>query len=1241
MKSNKKRILFVLAILTMALVLSCALVACDKTDTPDAQKKEFTITFDTQGGSEVKPITIAEGATITLPRNPTKEGYIFDGWYLSDEFIEKFNATQTISSNITVYAKWRELVAGEEFNVTFNLNYGTDNIVEKLTENQLITYIPVRQGYRFTGWYYSDGYVEDIGYILTEKYDTTIPVTQNGLVLYAEWVDSSTDSRQLASPTISVNGTVLSWDSVPNADKYELKFYLGKNLVKTYYTTQSSTDIDSVGIDAGTYTLKARSIGDGVSHINSVETIKHISYKVLLPVSNAKIDVESSILTWTEANNATTYTVYIDGTRFEKTYSNSVSLSKLNAGQYVIKIVAERAGYTSSNATFTLVKSRLLTPTIKIERQPNDNYSSKISWSAIYNANQYVVVVDKKEVATTSNNYYILNDSDWGSNKKVSVSVYAKDSSADYLVSIPSEISTVTRTAKIAVSHNIRKVSLVKVIGKSYSSTDNLIEDYSSANNFYVGVDFGEPKKVVAIPQNGYTWLGWYDKSGQLISTKTEYIFDVDTSSSEIVAHWASYSVALNKNDNNAGKIGFSADMSTQNTLSQRIMCGNEVTIYAKTNNGYTWLGWYKGDEKVSDEQTYTFAMGDSNIAYTAKWSKTTISVSSSSAGSVSGLNATYKVGDKVTVTAVTNNGYTWDGWYLNGEKVSSDLQYEIQITEESLQYVATWKYYTLTTSRNINVAGSISSYQNQKVTVGDSVELVASTNDGYTWLGWYDGETLLTSDLSLDYTMTAENKVLTAKWTYYTLSTACNNSNAGAYTIYNNQKITVGNLVALTATTNDGYTWLGWYDGDTLVSSDLSFDYTMTAANTTLTAKWTPILYSISYTLTKDENIDVDLVDTYTIESANIKLPHSNNGQYFIDCWYDADKPNEFVQTIKTGSTGDRVLVGHVASYGLLYSGNLVTGIGSFSGKELIIPFKNGSTAITAIGELAFKDQVQITSIVIPDSVTSIGEDAFRGCCGLTSVTIGNSVTSIGDSAFRFCYKLVEVYNKSTLSITTGSSSDGYVAYYAKNVYTNEGGSKLTTDENGYVIYTKGYAKILVAYTGTETELTLPSDITKIYQYAFYDCSGLTSVTIPDRVTSIGERAFYRCTGLTTVNWNATECTSVGFLSSMFEGCSNFATVNIGDNVKIIPAKAFRDCTGLTSVTIGNGVKSIGNYAFYNCSSLTSVTVPDSVTNIENYAFAGCSGLTSVTIGNGVTSIGEGAFKGCSSLESITIPFV
>lgn len=353
------------------------------------------------------------------------------------------------------------------------------------------------------------------------------------------------------------------------------------------------------------------------------------------------------------------------------------------------------------------------------------------------------------------------------------------------------------------------------------------------------------------------------------------------------------------------------------------------------------------------------------------------------------------------------------------------------------------------------------------------------------------------------------------------------------------------------------------------------------------------------------------------------------------------------------------------------------VTSIGNnaFSGCKGLTSVTIGES-VTSIGDGAFSGCNGLTSITIPDSVTSIGYGAFSGCSGLTSVTIGGSVTSIGDSAFEGCtgltnitipdrvtsigytafydcYRLIEVYNKSALSITAGSSDNGYVAYYAKNVYTNEGGSKLTTDENGYVIYTDGDEKILVAYRGTETELVLPSYITEIYQYAFYNCRDLTSATIGNSVTSIGGYAFRDCTGLTSV----TIGNGVTSISSWaFAGCKGLTSITIPDGVTSIGNDAFSDCNGLTSIsgsatnvsTVARQAKptsfavnitsgtSIGSDAFWGCTGLTNITIPDGVTRIGNSAFAHCTSLTSITIPNSVTSIGDYVFLSCTELTSI-----
>lgn len=205
---------------------------------------------------------------------------------------------------------------------------------------------------------------------------------------------------------------------------------------------------------------------------------------------------------------------------------------------------------------------------------------------------------------------------------------------------------------------------------------------------------------------------------------------------------------------------------------------------------------------------------------------------------------------------------------------------------------------------------------------------------------------------------------------------------------------------------------------------------------------------------------------------------------------------------TIPDGVTN----IGHAAFYGC---GSLTS---------ITIP-----DGVTSISGSVFQFCNNLTSITIPDGVTSIGSSAFDGCSNLTSITIPVGMTSIDDYAFFDCWRLVEVYNKSSLSITAGSSSNGYVASYAKNVYTTEGSSKLSTDENGYVIYTDDTEKILIAYHGKETALSLPNGITTINQYTFYDCNSLTSIIIPNSVTIIGQYAFSDCTSLTKITFKGT----------------------------------------------------------------------------------------------------------------------
>ncbi|MBR5983374.1 MAG: leucine-rich repeat domain-containing protein, partial [Bacteroidales bacterium] len=267
-----------------------------------------------------------------------------------------------------------------------------------------------------------------------------------------------------------------------------------------------------------------------------------------------------------------------------------------------------------------------------------------------------------------------------------------------------------------------------------------------------------------------------------------------------------------------------------------------------------------------------------------------------------------------------------------------------------------------------------------------------------------------------------------------------------------------------------------------------------------------------------------------------------------------------------------------------LYYAGDLY--IDSELVMDLIIP-----ETIMYINPCAFSGATCLKSVIIPNSVRSIGNQAFQNCARLTSVTIGNSVASVGHYAFEWCSELTNVYYTGDIASWCEIAFDGnyYEAatplYYAKNFYVN---NELIKD----LIIPESITEILAptfCQAKCFTSITIPSSVTSIGANAFCGCN-MNEITIPSSVTSIGNAAFYNCTGLTTVNFNAINCTAgTSFSSILFNGCSSFTTLNIGNDVMNIP-----------------------DYAFYNCSELVNIySYVDEPPTIQSHTFSSGSNAT------------------------------
>ena len=159
--SSKKKIIIICVAVVLILAIAAGVFFLLNS------KKEYTVTFDTDGGSKIEAITVKKDKTLQLPKDPTKEGFKFLYWVDKDgkAVLNNFQVT----SDLTLKAKWAEEDA-EIFFVSFDTNGGSkiDDLEVIKGEKITLPKDPTKDGYTFKKWTYTDGTDFDTDKIIEE-----------------------------------------------------------------------------------------------------------------------------------------------------------------------------------------------------------------------------------------------------------------------------------------------------------------------------------------------------------------------------------------------------------------------------------------------------------------------------------------------------------------------------------------------------------------------------------------------------------------------------------------------------------------------------------------------------------------------------------------------------------------------------------------------------------------------------------------------------------------------------------------------------------------------------------------------------------------------------------------------------------------------------------------------------------------------------------------------------------------
>jgi uncharacterized repeat protein (TIGR02543 family) len=228
-----------------------------------------TITFVSNEGSSIAPQTAPNGSTISRPEDPVRANYSFIGWFRESGFTHLWNfATDTVTSNITLYAKWVSS-SSTIYTVSFVSNGGSSIDTQRVASNSYVVQpvASLRTGYSFGGWYKN--------ILLTSVWTFGSDRVTSNTTLYAKWTGISRTVTFNANggsnvPSQAVNnGDTIRTPTAPNRTSYTFSGWYKDVKLTTPWSFHSDTVTGNITLYA-----KWTGIPRTVSFISNSVTIE-------------------------------------------------------------------------------------------------------------------------------------------------------------------------------------------------------------------------------------------------------------------------------------------------------------------------------------------------------------------------------------------------------------------------------------------------------------------------------------------------------------------------------------------------------------------------------------------------------------------------------------------------------------------------------------------------------------------------------------------------------------------------------------------------------------------------------------------------------------------------------------------------------------------------------------------------------------------------------------------------------